>query len=162
MARVAGLLAVAVLGVFAYGAFSAPLDARLDSMELPGEVLSALEAAKGDLGAAEAPEDVDAGLAVRIEDAIDESFVAGFRAVMLVSAGLALASALAAALLVGDGRVRGPRADIHSIGQSLPGKGNIMTCIPRRGSGAREKGYTTCNRQPELIKGGKRCTSRMR
>jgi hypothetical protein len=38
----------------------------------------------------------------QIEHAIDESFVAGFRAVMLASAGLALASALIAALLVGD------------------------------------------------------------
>ena len=37
-----------------------------------------------------------------IERAIDESFVAGFRAVMLASAGLALASALIAAFLVGD------------------------------------------------------------
>jgi hypothetical protein len=40
----------------------------------------------------------------QIEHAIDESFVAGFRAVMLASAGLALASALIAALLVGDPR----------------------------------------------------------
>jgi hypothetical protein len=106
MARVAGLLAVAVLGVFAYGAFSASLDARLEGMDLSGGVRSELEAAKADLGAAEAPESVDAGTAARIERAIDESFVAAFRAVMLVSAGLALMSALAAALLVGDWRAQ--------------------------------------------------------
>jgi EmrB/QacA subfamily drug resistance transporter len=106
IARVAGLLAVAVLGVFAYGAFSANLDARLEAMDLPGGVRSDLEAAKVDLGAAEAPEGVNAGTVAQIERAIDESFVAGFRAVMAVSAGLALASALAAALLVGDGRGR--------------------------------------------------------
>jgi EmrB/QacA subfamily drug resistance transporter len=100
MARLAGLLAVAVLGMFAYGAFSANLDARVESMDLPGGVRSELEAAKADLGAAEAPESVDAGTAAQIERAIDESFVAGFRAVMLVSAGLGLMSALAAALLV--------------------------------------------------------------
>lgn len=104
VARLAGLLAVAVLGMFAYGAFSANLDARLEEMDLPGKVRTELEQAKADLGAAEAPEGVDAGTAARIERAIDESFVAGFRAVMLVSAGLALAGALAAALLVG-GRV---------------------------------------------------------
>ena len=106
MARVAGLLAVAVLGLFAYGTFSANLDARLEGMDLPGGVRSELEAAKDNLGAAEAPEGVDARTAAKIERAIDESFVAGFRAVMLASAGLALASAVAAALLVGDGRVR--------------------------------------------------------
>jgi hypothetical protein len=111
MARVAGLLAVAVLGVFAYGAFSANLDARLEGMDLPKGVRSELEAAKGELGAAEAPEGVDRETAAQIEDAIDESFVAGFRAVMLVSAGLALASALAAALLVGDRRVRSASRD---------------------------------------------------
>ena len=107
MARVAGLLAVAVLGLFAYTAFSATLEARLESMDLSGEVRSELvEAAKGDLGAAEAPEGVDSETAAKIERAIDESFVAGFRAVMVVCAGLALMSALAAALLVGDRRVQ--------------------------------------------------------
>jgi hypothetical protein len=117
MARVAGLLAVAVLGMFAYGAFSATLEARLQSMDLPGGVRSEMEAAKADLGAAEAPEGVDAGTAARIERAIDESFVAGFRAVMVVSAGLALTSALAAALLVGDGSVQ--TASRHPLRQPV-------------------------------------------
>ena len=103
--RVAGLLAVAVLGVFVYGAFSASLDARLEVMGMSGDIRSAMEAAKADLGAAQAPEGVDARTEARIEGAIDESFVAGFRAVMLTSAGLALASALVAALLVRDKRV---------------------------------------------------------
>ena len=105
VARVAGLMAVALLGVFVYGVFSMSLDARLHSMDLSEEVRSEMEAAKTHLGAAEAPEGVNAGTEAHIERAIDESFVAGFRAVMLVSAGLALASALVAALLVSDRRV---------------------------------------------------------
>jgi EmrB/QacA subfamily drug resistance transporter len=113
-ARLAGLLAVAVLGVFAYGAFSANLDARLDSMNLSSEVRSEMEAAKAHLGAAEAPEGVDGVAAAQIERAVDEAFVAGFRAVMLVSAGLALASTLTAVLLVGDWRVRSVGRDSHS------------------------------------------------
>jgi hypothetical protein len=106
VARVAGLLAVAILGVVVYGVFSANLDTRLEAMEMTGWVRSEMEAAKADLGAAEAPEEVDARTTVQIERAVDESFVAAFRAVMLVSSGLALASALVAALLVGDRRVR--------------------------------------------------------
>jgi MFS family permease len=102
VARVAGLMAVALLGVFVYGVFSMSLDARLHSMDLSEEVRSEMEAEKTHLGAAEAPEGVNAGTEAHIERAIDESFVAGFRAVMLVSAGLALASALVAALLVSD------------------------------------------------------------
>jgi EmrB/QacA subfamily drug resistance transporter len=105
-ARVAAPLAVAVLSVFIYGVFSTSLDAHLDSMNLPSEVRAEMEAAKDHLGAAKAPEGVDAKKAAHIERAIKESFVAGFRTVMVVCVGLALASALAAALLVDDSRVR--------------------------------------------------------
>jgi EmrB/QacA subfamily drug resistance transporter len=115
-ARVAAPLAVAVLGVFVYGAFSANLDARLDSMNLPDEVRSELEAAKADLGAAKAPKGVDAEAKAQIESAIDESFIAGFRTVMLVCVGLALASALAAALLVHDRRVRSASREPYPAG----------------------------------------------
>jgi EmrB/QacA subfamily drug resistance transporter len=104
VARVAGLLAVAVLGGFIYGAFSSSLDTRMEDMDMPGEVRIAMEAAKADLGAAEAPASVNEGMEAQLERAVDESFVAGFRAVMLASAGLALASAVTAALLVGDPR----------------------------------------------------------
>jgi Major Facilitator Superfamily len=149
MARVAGLLAVAVLGVFAYGAFSASLDAHLEGMNLSGGVRSELEAAKADLGAAEAPEGVDAGTEAKIESAIDESFVAAFRAVMVVAAGLALASALAAALLVGDGRVRSASRD--PIRRRVrPQSATTAHRVPRRGSGARGKDSHTRNRQPDL------------
>ena len=107
--RVAGLLAVAVLGAFIYGEFSTSLDARMKDMDMPGEVRIAMEAAKADLGAAEAPASVNDRMEAQIERAIDESFVTGFRAVMLASAGLALASALVAALMVGA--PRSPSAD---------------------------------------------------
>jgi hypothetical protein len=80
-------------------------------MNLPSEVRSEMEAAKADLGAAEAPEGVDAETAAHIERAVEEAFVAGFRTVMLVCVGLALASALAAALLVGDRRARSAGRD---------------------------------------------------
>jgi len=115
-ARVAAPLAVAVLGVFVYGAFSANLDARLEGMDLPSEVRSEMEAAKADLGAAKAPEGIDAKTAAHIESAIDESFVAGFRTVMLVCIGLALASGLAAALLVDDRRVQIASTELHPSG----------------------------------------------
>jgi hypothetical protein len=70
-------------------------------MELSPEVREAVEAEKAELGAAEPPEGVGAETAARIEEAVAESFVVGFRLTMLVSAGLALASALVAALMVG-------------------------------------------------------------
>jgi hypothetical protein len=145
MARGAGLLAVAVLGVFAYGAFSANLDARLEAMDLPGGVRSDLEAAKVNLGAAEPPEGVDARTAAQIERAIDESFVAGFRAVMAVSAGLALASALAAALLVGDGRVQ------HSASRDPIRRMGTGVEMPVPHTVFREEGATQEGRVPQPV-----------
>src|SRR5215211_6087435 len=108
---------VRIVEAFIYGAFSSNLDARLDGMNLPGEVRSEMEAAKAHLGAAEAPKGVDAETAVHIERAVDESFVAGFRMVMLVCIGLALASALAAALLVDDQRMQVASAEPYPSGQ---------------------------------------------
>jgi EmrB/QacA subfamily drug resistance transporter len=145
MARGAGLLAVAVLGVVIYGAFSASLDARLESMDLPGGVRSELEAAKADLGAAEAPKSVDARTTAQIERAIDESFVAGFRAVMAVSAGLALASALAAALLVGDGRVQ------HSASRDPIRRPNVGRKAPILLTAFREEGAAREGRAPQPV-----------
>jgi MFS family permease len=135
VARVAGLLAVAVLGVFIYGMFCANLDARLGSMDLADGVRGELEAAKAHLGAAKVPEGVSAGTKARIERAIDESFVAGFRVVMLVSAALALVSALAAALLVEDRKVRSASRE-----RSRPaGIGRKALILHARSSGKSER-----------------------
>lgn len=98
----AGLLAVAAFGVVLYAAFSTNLDAQVADLPLSAGERAALEEEKANLGAARAPEGVDATTAVRIERAIAESFVAGFRLVMVLAAGLALASALIGALLIGD------------------------------------------------------------
>jgi MFS family permease len=92
VSRVAGLMAVAVLGALLYVAFSANLDARLEKMDLPYGAREAMEAEKVKFGAAEAPGEVDSGTANRIEDAIDDSFVGAFRLAMFVSAAFALAS----------------------------------------------------------------------
>src|SRR5215217_5775300 len=115
-ARVAAPLAVAVLGIFVYAGFSASLDARIGTMNLPGEVRSKIEAEKGDLGAARAPERVNAKMAAHIDHAIDESFVAGFRTVMVICVGLAFASALAAALLVDEQKMQVTRREAYPSG----------------------------------------------
>jgi len=97
--RAAGLLAVAVLGTLISAGFSVHLDARLEAMDLSPEVRAAVAAEKVKLGAAEAPEGIGADTAAQIEEAMAESFVAGFRLIMAVAVGLALASALVAVLI---------------------------------------------------------------
>jgi len=109
VSRTASLLAVALMGVFVFAAFSAALDSRLAGLDLTGEQRAAMEEQKANLGAAEPPEGVSPGTAARVETAVDESFVAGFRVAMLAAAGLALASAVASALII-EGKGRAAKA----------------------------------------------------
>jgi EmrB/QacA subfamily drug resistance transporter len=101
--QIAGLLAVAVLGVVMFASFGASLDDRLADVNLPSDARQQLEGEKLALGAAEAPENLDAGTQAAVKRAIDKAFVSGYRVVMLVAAASALASALGAALLI-EGR----------------------------------------------------------
>src|SRR5829696_6968333 len=98
--QTAGLLAVAVLGVTMFISFSGSLDARLADVDLPPAARQHLEGEEIKLGAAQAPEGLDAALGATVEQAIDEAFVSGYRVVMLVAAAAALASAISAAVLI--------------------------------------------------------------
>src|SRR3712207_3936393 len=109
VSRTASLLAIPVLGVFVFVAFSAALDARVAPLGLPPGAQQQLEAEKVDLGAAEVPEGLGGATAAATERAIDEAFVAGFRIAMFVAAGLALASAVAAGILI-EGKGRAARS----------------------------------------------------
>jgi EmrB/QacA subfamily drug resistance transporter len=109
VSRTAGLLAIAVFGIFVFAAFSSGLDSRVANLDLTTEQQAALESEKVDLGAAEAPEGLGGGTAAAVERAVDEAFVGAFRLAMYISAGLAIASALAAAILIeGKGRLAKP------------------------------------------------------
>jgi hypothetical protein len=89
---------LAVSGQFA--SFGASLD---DLKYLLPDARQQLEGQKLALGAAEAPENFDAGSQAAVERAIDEAFVSGYLVVMLVAT--ALASALGAALPI-EGRTQ--------------------------------------------------------
>ena len=67
---------------------------------MPPAARQQLEAEKVDLGGAEVPQGLDGGTATAVERAVDEAFVTSFRIAMLVAAGLALASAVAAGILI--------------------------------------------------------------
>jgi EmrB/QacA subfamily drug resistance transporter len=100
VSRTAGLLAIPILGIFVFAAFSASLDTRVAALDVPPEALRQLEAEKVDLAGAKAPEGLDAATAGAVERAIEEAFVTGFRIAMFVAAGLALVSAVMAGLLI--------------------------------------------------------------
>lgn len=122
VSRTASLLAVAVMGVLVFGAFSVALDGRLASLELSPRAQAAMEEQKADLGAAEAPSGVGGETAAAIERAVDESFLAGFRVAMLVAAALAVASAVAAALIIEGKGQSAPAGRVEEPG-TAPARG---------------------------------------
>ncbi|MEM8531130.1 MAG: MFS transporter [Chloroflexota bacterium] len=106
ISRVASLLSIAILGLVILGTFNANLDQQLAALQLPADIQQAIDDQRTSMAAAEAPETLDATLAATINQTIDEAFVAGFRLVMFIAAGLAIASALSAALLIPGKGVR--------------------------------------------------------
>ncbi|HEY4273738.1 MAG TPA: MFS transporter [Candidatus Udaeobacter sp.] len=100
VARTAGLIAIAVLGIVMLHVFNHALDRRLAQSNLPASVTQSLQTQRTKLAAIAIPEDQDAPIQQLIRRAIDESFVSGFRVVMVIGAALALASAATALTLI--------------------------------------------------------------
>jgi EmrB/QacA subfamily drug resistance transporter len=121
VSRTATLLAIPVLGIFVFITFSASLDARVAALDLLPEAQQQLEAEKVDLGGAEVPEGLGGATAAAVQRAIDEAFVAGFRIAMFVAAGLALASAVAAGIMVeGKGKAARSEEAKRAEGETAP------------------------------------------
>jgi EmrB/QacA subfamily drug resistance transporter len=104
VSRVASLLSIAVLNLVLATVFAVALDARLALLPLPPAAREALAAERRKLAGAELPAGLDAAAQAAARQAIDEAYVAGFRVIMLSAAGLALASALSAWLLIEEKR----------------------------------------------------------
>jgi EmrB/QacA subfamily drug resistance transporter len=111
MSRVAGLFAVALMSLIVLSVFNHELDHRVAALDLRPATAAALDAERLKLGAARAPASATASERVAIDDAVPRAFVAGFRATAWSAAGLALASAAVAALMIPKriGAVRSPR-----------------------------------------------------
>ena len=101
VARGAGLLAIAVLGIVMLHGFNHALDQRLSDWKLPASAWQSLQTQRSKLAAAAVPEELDALTQQMIGRAIDESFVHAFRFVMATGATLAVASAIVALVFIG-------------------------------------------------------------
>ena len=96
VARTASLVAIAVFGVVMIHVFQTDLNRRLTGVNLPSSIARSVETQSNRLAAIELPPNLDAKTQQLIRRAIEESFVSGFKSVMLIGAGLAVASAVIA------------------------------------------------------------------
>jgi hypothetical protein len=99
VSRIAGLLAIALLGIVMLQSFNHALDAKLSTLSLPASVPESLQNERGKLAAVDLSQR-PSQIRIPVQEAIAQSFVSGFRRVMLIGAGLAALSALTALGLI--------------------------------------------------------------
>jgi hypothetical protein len=97
---VASVLAIAVLGIVMAKAFGVRLDALLQHVSLPAEILQELRGSETKLAGLPVPAGADEAARVAIQGSVREAFVFGFRMVIGICAGLALASAAVAGVMI--------------------------------------------------------------
>ncbi len=92
VSRVAGLLAIAVLGIVMLQAFNHALDTNLSGS--PSSIRQSLDQQRTKLAAAVLPQNIAPTTRAQLREAIDHSFVVGFQAVMFTGALLATGGAI--------------------------------------------------------------------
>ena len=102
VSRVAGVLAIAVLGIVMVGAFSARLNSKIQGLPVPEAVMHEIQANENKLAGLQVPANVDRGTASVIRESVREAFVFGFRTIALICAGLSVASAAISAKMIRD------------------------------------------------------------
>jgi hypothetical protein len=96
VARTASLLAVAAFGLVMSHTFNGTFDQRLAGANIPAKVARQIADQRIRLAGMKIPVAADEATRTALRSAIDDSFVAGFRRVMLIAAVLALLAALSA------------------------------------------------------------------
>jgi EmrB/QacA subfamily drug resistance transporter len=114
VSRVASLLSIAVLGIIAFHVFDVRLEDKLNAANLSSPMKQAVMAQRSRLTQIEAPQALTSDQQQTLKRAIDESFLAGFRWVMLVSAGLATLSALSAWAMI-EGKAANPKTGTPNL-----------------------------------------------
>ncbi len=100
VSRLAGVLSIATLGIVMLASFDHNLSARLPAIPVERRIQNDIESQRVKLAAIEIPQQIDADERRKIRQSINESFVDGFRLLMLVASGLALLSTATAWLMI--------------------------------------------------------------
>jgi MFS family permease len=100
LARVAGVLAIAVLGIIMVKAFSFRLDRSVAGLSLPPYARQELQANEIKLAGLQVPTGLDPAALTVIKESVNRAFIYGFRIVTLICVGLTLSSAAVAWLMI--------------------------------------------------------------
>ena len=100
VSRTAGLLGIALLGIVILHSFDRELDRKLGSLPITESARSEVDSQRERLAGVKLPGGIDSATASSLKSAIDESFVHGFRTVMICAVALALASAVSALMMI--------------------------------------------------------------
>lgn len=106
VARTAGLLAIAVLGIVVVVSFQNNLAHQVSQLQLPSSVQQEIIAQGHKLAAIQIPAGVSNEVHTQLKRIIDETFVTSFRLVTLICSGLALLGACCSWLMVDSNRSR--------------------------------------------------------
>ena len=93
VSRIAGLLAIAILGFVLIMVFNRDLDKRLSSISAPSEIRRQIDSQRSKLAAIETTN-------AAAKEAIKESFVAGYRTLLWIAVALSVAGSLSAVFFV--------------------------------------------------------------
>lgn len=100
VARVAGLLSIAILGVGVTVAFGVRLNRSLATLAIPASAMHEIQSNEIRLAALQVPAGIDVQTTAAIKTSIDQAFVFAYRLVMLACALLAIASAAFAGRMI--------------------------------------------------------------
>jgi len=109
VSRTAGLLAIAVFGVMMLHGFSQTLASRVAEIPMDEQLKHSIYEQRVKLAALEVPPNTDSATLEKIKVAIAESFVSGFRMIMLASAALAVASGASSWFFIRKSRLARPK-----------------------------------------------------
>lgn len=102
VSRVAGLLAIAALSLVVLAVFQNGLTASLSRLDIPTELAQSVLEQRVRLAAITPPASLSADSAAAVRAAIDQSYVAAFRTVMLMAAVLSAAAGIMALRFLSD------------------------------------------------------------
>jgi hypothetical protein len=121
VARVAGVLAIALLGIVMVKAFGARLNHSLACFSLSPAILHDLQTNEIKLAGLQVPAELNPATKIAVKKSIGEAFVFGFRIVMLICAALSLASAAVAGLMIPKKRVGPQERNVGAVGDDAVG-----------------------------------------